>query len=537
MALLSTELDYDAIVIGAGISGMYQLYRLRELGLRVRVFERGTGVGGTWYWNRYPGARFDSESYSYGYSFSQEVLDEWDWSERFASQPEILRYLQYVADKFDLRRDIQFSSDVKSADFDEDTRSWEVRLADGTTHTSRFLITGVGILSQPTLPKIEGIESFKGQSFHTSRWPHSPVSFAGKRVGVIGTGATGVQTIQEVAKNVGHLTVFQLRPEWCAPLHNSKIEAEEMEVIRANYDDMFEHCTQTAAGFIHDVDPRNTFDVPEEERYEFWERLYASPGFGIWQGNFKDILTNPEANRAISDFIADKIRGRVHDPVVADKLIPKDHGFGTKRVPLETRYFESYNQDNVELVDISETPIARITENGVLTSEREFEFDFIIYATGFDAIFGSYNRIDIRGANGRKLKEQWEEELATFLGIQTRGYPNMFMIIGPHAMAGNNPRAIEYQVNWVTELISYMKERHLTRAEASPEAQRDWREYVVEQGKDLLRNDVDSWQTGINMNLEGRQKRIVGMYSGGQPSYRRRCEEVARGGYKELNLR
>ena len=533
----NTNLDYDAIVIGAGISGMYQLYRLRESGFRVRVFERGTGVGGTWYWNRYPGARFDSESYSYGYSFSQELLDEWDWSERFASQPEILRYLQHVADKFDLRKDIQFSGDVKSAVYDEDSRSWQVVLADGSRHTSRFLITGVGILSQPTLPKIAGIDSFKGQSFHTSRWPHTLVDFSDKRVAVIGTGATGVQTIQEVAKSVGHLSVFQLRPEWCAPLHNSQIEPDEMEAIRANYAEMFEHCTRTAAGFIHDVDPRNTFEVSDEERYEFWERLYASPGFGIWQGNFKDILTNSKANKAISDFIADKIRGRVNDPAIAEKLIPKDHGFGTKRVPLETRYYESYNQKNVALIDISETPIRRITERGVLTSEKEFEFDFIIYATGFDAIFGSYNRIDIRGVSERSLKEQWEEELATFLGIQTSGYPNMFMIIGPHAMAGNNPRAIEYQVNWVTELIEYMHERGFTRAEASTEAQKDWREYVVEQGKDLLRNEVDSWQTGVNINLEGRQTRIVGMYSGGQPSYRRRCEEVARDGYQELNLR
>ena len=484
-----------------------------------------------------PARASDSESYSYGYSFSQELLDEWDWSERFAGQPEILRYLQHVADKFDLRKDIQFSGDVKSAVYDEDSRSWTVRLADGSTHKSRFLITGVGILSQPTLPKIAGIDSFKGQSFHTSRWPHTPVDFSDKRVAVIGTGATGVQTIQEVSKNVGHLSVFQLRPEWCAPLHNSKIEPDEMEAIRANYAEMFEHCTRTAAGFIHDVDPRNTFDVSEQERYEFWERLYASPGFGIWQGNFNDILTNPEANKAISDFIADKIRGRVNDPTIAEKLIPKDHGFGTKRVPLETRYYESYNQQNVELIDISETPIQRITEAGVLTSEKEFEFDFIIYATGFDAIFGSYNRIDIRGANERSLKEQWDEELATFLGIQTSGYPNMFMIIGPHAMAGNNPRAIEYQVNWVTELIEHMRERGFTRAEASKQAQRDWREYVVEQGKDLLRNEVDSWQTGVNINLEGRQTRIVGMYSGGQPSYRRRCEEVAQSGYKELNLR
>ena len=531
------DLDYDAIVIGAGISGMYQLYRLRELGLRVKVFERGTGVGGTWYWNRYPGARFDSESYSYGYSFSQELLDEWDWSERFASQPEILRYLQYVADKFDLRKDIQFSSAVESAVYDEDTRSWEVGLEDGTTCKSRFLITGVGILSQPVMPKIEGIESFQGQSFHTARWPHSLVDFADKRVAVIGTGATGVQTIQEVAKNVGHLAVFQLRPEWCAPLHNSKIEPDEMKAIRAGYDEMFEHCAKTTAAFIHDVDPRGAFEVTDEERYEFWERLYASPGFGIWQGNFKDILTNPEANKAISDFIADKIRERVNDPLVAEKLIPKDHGFGTKRVPLETRYYESYNQENVELVDISETPIVRITEDGILTTEREFEFDFIIYATGFDAVFGSFSRIDIRGVNGRSLKQQWEEELATFLGIQTNGFPNMFMIMGPHAMAGNNPRSIEYQVNWVTEIITYMNDRGMTRAEATLEAQEGWHDYVLEQGKDLLRNEVDSWQTGININLEGRQTRITLMYAGGQPSFRRRCEEVARNGYKELNLR
>ena len=310
-----------------------------------------------------------------------------------------------------------------------------------------------------------------------------------------------------------------------------------MKAIRAGYDEMFEHCAQTTAAFIHDVDPRGTFEVTAEERYEFWEQLYASPGFGIWQGNFKDILTDSKANKAISDFIAGKIRERVNDPLVAEKLIPKDHGFGTKRVPLETNYFESYNQENVELIDISETPIQRITPKGVLTTEEEFEFDFIIYATGFDAVFGSYNRIDIRGVDGRKLKEQWEEELATFLGIQTNGFPNLFMIMGPHAMAGNNPRSIEYQVEWVTEAIKYMNDRGLTRAEATPEAQDSWRQYVLDQGKDLLRNDVDSWQTGININLEGRQTRMTLMYAGGQPSFRRRSEEVAQNGYKELNLR
>ena len=536
MNLSKTDLDFDAIVIGAGISGLYQLYRLRELGLRVRVFERGTGVGGTWYWNRYPGARFDSESYSYGYSFSQELLDEWDWSEHFASQPEILRYLQHVSDRFDLRKDIQFSSTVKSAVYDDGTRSWQVQLQDGSSYRSRFLITGIGNFSQPTLPKIEGIESFKGKAFHTSRWPHMPVNFAGERVAVIGTGATGVQTIQEVAKDVGHLTVFQRRPNWCAPLHNSEIEPDEMEVIRAGYDAMFERCAQTQSGFIHTADPRGTFEVTAEERYEFWEQLYASPGFGIWQGNFKDILTNPEANRAISDFIADKIRERVNDPLVAEKLIPKNHGFGTRRVPLETKYYESYNQENVELIDINETPIKRITENGILTTEKALEFDFIIYATGFDAVFGSYDGIDIRGVNQRKLKDQWKEELTTFMGIQTHNFPNLFMILGPHAKQGNNPRNIEYNVEWITRAIRHMNERGLTRAEASLEAQDGWHDYVMEQSKDQLWRQVDSWMTGVNSNLVGRQTRIVAQYSGSLQTFRSRCEEVVQNGYKELNL-
>ena len=329
------KMDYDAIVIGAGIAGLYQLYKLRELGLNVRVFEAGTGVGGTWYWNRYPGARFDSESYSYAYSFSQELLDEWDWSEHFASQPEILRYLQHVADKFDLLKDIQFSSDVKSAIYDDHSRSWEIALDNGSKYRTRFLIAGIGLLSQPTMPKIEGIESFQGPSFHTSRWPHEPVDFSNKRVAVIGTGASGIQAIQEICKDVGQLTVFQRRPNWSAPLNNDKINTEEMGRIRSGYDDMFDLCNQTQAGFLHTVDPRSTFDVTEKERYEFWEHLYAGRGFGIWMGNFKDVATDPKANKLMSDFLADKIRSRVDDPDVAEKLIPKDHGFGTRRVPME----------------------------------------------------------------------------------------------------------------------------------------------------------------------------------------------------------
>ena len=309
-----------------------------------------------------------------------------------------------------------------------------------------------------------------------------------------------------------------------------------MKAIRSGYKDMFELCAQTRAGFLHTADPRGTFEVSEKERYEFWEHLYASKGFGIWQGNFKDVATDPEANKVMSDFVADKIRARVNDPKVAEKLIPKDHGFGTRRVPLETNYYESYNRDNVELIDINETPIERITPTGILTSDKEFEFDFIIYATGFNAILGSYDRIDIVGVDGCRLKDRWREELSTFLGLQIDNFPNLFMIMGPHALLGNNPRSIEFNVEWITDLMQHMKERDLTRAEATPEAVASWHEYVLEQGEGLLTNQVDSWMTGINSNLEGRQKRIIAIYRGSQSSYRMRCNEVAGNGYTELNL-
>ena len=354
---------------------------------------------------------------------------------------------------------------------------------------------------------------------------------------MVGTGATGVQTIQEVCKDVGHLTVFQRRPNWCAPLHNSKIGPDEMEEIRARYNEIFETCNQTAAGFLHTADSRLTFEVSEEQRYEFWEYLYASKGFGIWQGNFKDVPTDPKANQAMSDFIADKIRQRVNDPEVAEKLIPKDHGFGTRRVPLETQYYESYNRDNVELIDIIETPIEKITPKGIVTSDREFEFDLIIYATGFNAILGSYDRIDIVGVNDCKLKDQWSEELSTFLGIQINNFPNLFMILGPHALLGNNPRSIEFNVDWITDLIQHMTTRDLTRAEATAEAVESWYKHVAEQGEGLLTNQVDSWMTGINSNLDGRHKRILARYSGTQYTYRKRCNEVAENGYTELNLK
>jgi len=528
--------EYDAIIIGAGMSGLYQLYRLRELGLRARVFETGTNVGGTWYWNRYPGARFDSESYSYGYSFSKELLQEWDWSEHFAGQPETLRYINHVADKFDLRRDIQFESRVIAAIWDEAARSWDVTLQDRSRFRTRFLITAIGPLSTPTMPRIEGVDSFRGRSFHTARWPKEPVDFAGQRVAVIGTGATGVQTIQTIAGSVGRLTVFQRTPNWCAPLHNGKIDAETQKQIKAGYPEMFRRCQETFACFLHTPDPRGTFEVTDEEREAFFEKLYGERGFGIWQGNFRDILIDHEANALISDFVARKIRQRVKDPKVAEKLIPKNHGFGTRRLPLETFYYEVYNRDNVELVDITETPIERITPGGIKTSAAEYQFDIIIYATGFDAITGSFDQIDLRGAGGLGLRDRWKRGPETFLGVMVDGFPNMMMLMGPHTALGNIPRSIEYNVDWVTRLIRFARENDLTRVDATAAGVTSWTDHVKSLGVGLLSNEVDSWMTGINRNVEGKQTRIVARYSGSAPAYRARCDEVAAKRYDELAL-
>jgi cation diffusion facilitator CzcD-associated flavoprotein CzcO len=529
-------LDFDAVVIGAGVSGLYALYRLRALGLRVRVFEAGTGVGGTWYWNRYPGARFDSESWTYGYSFSPELLAEWNWEEHFAPQPETLRYLNHVADKFDLRPDIQFHSRVAAAHYREETRSWEVVLEDGRRYGARFLITALGVLSAATMPRIPGVETFLGQSCHTHFWPKEPVSFAGKRVAVIGTGASAVQAIPEIAKTVGHLTVFQRTPNWCAPLHNARIADDEMREIRARYPEILARCAETPGCFIHAPDPRRTLEVAPEEREAFWEKLYSEPGFGIWQGNFRDIFFDREANRLASDFVARKIRERVKDPVVAEKLIPKNHGFGTRRVPLETRYYEVYNQPNVRLVDINETPIERVTPTGIKTSDAEYEFDLIIYATGFDAITGSFDRIDIRGIDGARLKDKWQDGPQTYLGILIEGFPNLLMVMGPHAGLGNFPRAAEYSVEWVTGLVRHAQERGVTRIEATSAGVAEWTDHVKALGEGLLMNEIDSWMTGVNRNVESKQTRKIMRYSGGHPTFREHCDRVAADGYRTLAL-
>ena len=530
---------YDTIIIGAGISGMYQLLSLRRLGLSVQVFEAGSDVGGTWYWNRYPGARFDSESWSYGYAFDKDLLAEWEWSENFAAQPETLRYLNHVADRFDLRRDISFRSRVKAAHYDDAANLWQVTMEDGRRACARFLVSAVGPLSAPVMPSYAGMESFAGESYNTGLWPHEPVDFSGKRVAVIGTGATGVQLIQEVAKTAASLTVFQRTPNWCAPLNNTPISAAQQQTLKSELPAIIAKCQASFAGFIHEPDRRSVFDLTQDQRAAFFEQLYAGPGFGIWLGNFRDTLLDAQANAETSRFVADKIRLRVQDPALAEKLIPTNHGFGTRRVPMETRYYEVYNQHNVQLVDISETPITRITAHCIVNSAGEFEVDMICYATGFDAVLGSLNRIDVRGPGGRALKDSWAAGPRTYLGLQPAGFPNFFTLVGPHNAAGfcNIPRCIEQNVEWVRDLVAYMQEQGLTRIEPRAQAVEEWTQHVLDGVEKLLFSKVNSWFMGVNPNIAGRQKRHFLLYAGGLPLYRKRCDEEAASGYRNFDLR
>ncbi len=534
---------YDAIIIGAGVTGLYQLYRLRELGLSVRVIEAASGVGGTWFWNRYPGCRFDSESESYAYSFSKELLQEWNWTEHYSPQPETLRYLNHVADKFDLRKDIQFNTRVRAASFDAAANCWEVEAESGERARARYLITALGPLSAPMMPNIPGMEDFRGTAFHTFNWPADPngwggkdVGYAGKRVGIIGTGATGVQVIQEVAKTAGHLTVFQRRPNWCTPLGNSPISAEEQAKIKASYPEIFQKCKTSFASMVHDSDPLSALEVSAQEREALFEKLYPGPGFSLWLGAFGDILTNQKANDLISEFVAKKIRSRVRDPKIAEKLIPKDHGFGTRRVPLETKYYEVYNQPNVTLVDISETPIARITPEGIKTSDREYELDIIIYATGFDAVTGAITRIDITGEGGVKLKDKWASGPRSYLGLQSAGFPNLFTLVGPQGNSAlcNVPRCAELNVEWVTDFIRHMRNNQQTCSQPSKEAEDAWVAQVAEVADATLLAKTDSWYTGSN--VPGKKRTFL-IWAGGNPAYREILADVAAKGYEGFELR
>ncbi|KAF7553330.1 hypothetical protein G7Z17_g3689 [Cylindrodendrum hubeiense] len=536
-ASANASLDYDVLIVGAGLSGIFSLYRMRQLGLRVRVLEAGSAEGGTWFWNRYPGARFDSESYSYIFSFSQEVLDEWNWTEHFAPQTETLKYVQYLTKKFDLKRDMQFNTSIRSAHWQQASDSWLLTDQDSKTYTCRYLITAMGILNEPTLPNIPGVRDFKGTAWHTARWPENAPSLEGKRVGIIGTGATAIQTIQTIADRVGHLTVFQRTANWTAPLRNTKISPKEMQKIRKDYPKIFRQCLESYSCFIHVVNKESVFSMSEEERLAHWEDLYARPGFAKVLGISSDIYTDRKANELYSAFHADKIRSRIKDPIVAEKLVPKTHGFGTRRVPLESGYYEVFNQPNVKLVDISDNAIERITESGVQTHDETYDLDILIYATGFDAVTGSFNAIEFKGLNDTNLKDVWSNGIRTFLGLTVKDFPNMFMIMGPHQMFGNIPRSIEYAVEWTSDFIKYAHENNVLYVEATEEGMDQWTEHVHECGKGLLANEVDSWMTGVNKNLAHKQKRSMTRYNGPAPGYRKRCDEVKQRSYSDFVMK
>jgi len=524
--------QFDVIIIGAGVTGLYQLYCLRQLGLSVRVYEEGGGVGGTWYWNRYPGARFDSESYTYGYAFSEELLQEWDWKEHYSGQPENERYLNYVADKFDLRRDIQLHARVASAVYDERAHCWQIHTAEGHRARAPFVIAAVGVLSAHYVPDFAGLESFQGAWCHTGRWPKEGLEVAGKRVGVIGTGATAVQLIPEIAKDVAHLTVFQRTANYCVPLRNSPIDPAWQREIKASYPDIFKQCRETPGAFMHAFDPRSALAVSPEERLAQYERLWAEPGFKKWLANFYDIMMPGEANEDYAAFVRQKIRERVKDPVVAEKLVPKDHPFGSKRLPCESGYYEVYNRDNVILVDVREAPIERITPAGITTRDAEYALDVLIFATGYDAVTGSLTRIDIRGTGGQTLQEKFAEGPRTYLGLQSAGFPNLFTM--PGAGAGNFTRGCEPLVEWVSDCIGSMRAKGLTRIEATPQAEEAWRAHVAEAGATLLRSKANSWFVGAN--IPGKARVLLGSPDSA-PVMRAKRAEVAAKGYEGFLLR
>ncbi len=534
------DLDYEVIVIGAGVGGIYQIKKLLDLGIDATVLEGEPDLGGTWYRNRYPGARFDSESYTYGYSFSRELLDEWHWKERFSGQPENLRYLNYVADKFGLREHMQFDCKVERIVFDEALDGWRLYLRGDRTLSCRFVVTALGPLSTPTMPSYPGMDRFRGDSFHTFYWPEDEVPLAGKRVGVIGTGATGVQVIGEIADKVGQLTVFQRRPNWTAPLNNGPISDEEMAAIRDRYEEIFENCANSPGGFEHEPDRRGFYSLTRDERQALWDRLYDEPGFGIWLSNFVEIFTEEKANAEFSEYIANRIRQRVDDPDVAEKLIPRDHGFGIQRVPLETNYLEAYNRDNVQLVDISETPIQEITETGLRTSESSYELDLIVYATGFDALTGAYDRIDIRGLGGVSLRERWEQGPSTFMGVLISGFPNLLMVSGPQSgsVSTNFPRGIENGVDWITDLLTHARARHHHRIDAIADAEQAWTKHVADTYRGMLLRKAQGWFTGYNSNVAGHEAGTVRhvVYNGGGPKYVAKLNEVAASGYDGIRF-
>ncbi len=525
--------DFDAVIVGAGFSGLYMLHRLRnQMGLSARVYEAADGVGGTWYWNRYPGARSDSDSYVYCYSFDKDLWQEWEWSERYPEAPEIRSYLNHVADRFDLRRDIQFSTRVTEATFDEEKKVWEVRTDGGDVVTAKYFIAAAGALSAANLPDIPGRDTFAGETYHTGLWPHEGVDVTGKRVGIIGTGATGIQAIPLIAEQAEHLTVFQRTANYTIPARNGPVDPEVKEARKADYEGIWERIRNSFAGHeLWFIEKGALEDSPEEREREFRAR-WDKGGFGLWVGNYQDILADKEANDTVSEWVRERIRERIHDPVTAEKLIPRDHAFGTKRVPLETNYYEAFNRDNVELVDLRTTPIREITPKGLRTEDaKEYEFDVLIFATGFDAMTGPLTRIDIRGRGGRLLREKWAEGPRTYLGLTSADFPNFFFITGPGSpsVLTNMPPSIEQHVEFVSRIVNDMQERGAETIEPTQRAEDEWSDHVQEVARATLFPESATWYMGAN--VPGKP-RVFMPYIGGFAPYREKCDEIAANGYE-----
>ncbi|NKB48994.1 MAG: NAD(P)-binding protein [Alphaproteobacteria bacterium] len=530
----STSLtEFDAVIVGAGFAGMYTLHRLRGMGLSVRVIEAGSDVGGTWYWNRYPGARCDVESMQYSYQFSEELQQEWEWSERYATQPEILRYVDHVAERFDLRRDIQFDTRVTAATFDDRTSRWRIETDDGGQFSTAYCVMATGCLSSANRPQFDGQDSFTGPIYHTGHWPHEGVDFTGQRVAVIGTGSSAIQSIPVIAEQAAQLIVFQRTPNYTVPAHNGPLDPAAVAEVKADYAGFRARAKRTPTGNLFEVGGRSALAVSAEEREREYEARWRAGGLPFLAA-YADIMFNPVANRTVADFVRNKIRAIVDDPTVADMLAPRNI-IGCKRICVDSGYYQAFNRDNVSLVDISETPIEMITPEGVSVAGQVYEFDAIVSATGFDAMTGALLNIDIRGSGGLALRDKWQDGPVAYLGLALAGFPNLFTITGPGSpsVISNMLPAIEQHVNWITDCIGYMRDKGLARIEAQPDAEAAWVSHVGEVADMSLRSSCSSWYVGAN--VPGKP-RVYMPYIGGVPVYAQKCEQVAAAGYEGFAL-
>lgn len=531
-----TETDYDAIVVGAGFAGLYALHSLRDkVGLSVKGIEKADDVGGTWYWNRYPGAQCDSQSFIYCYSFSDEIREEWDLERRFPKQSEVLDNLRFVADKLDLRRDIQFGTAVTAATFNEEDGHWEVSTDTEETISAQFLISGTGGLSEPYIPDFDGIDDFEGFSTHSARWPKETVEFADKRVAVIGTGSTGIQIIQEVAKSdPEQLSVFQRTPNYATPKRDRRLDEMEEAEIRANQDEILEKAHNTGSGYPFDSSYETAEEMTMEEVEEILEPRWQEGGFQFFTA-FDDLRENEETAEKVSEFVRRKIREQVDDEATADKLVPTDHYIGTKRPPQFTDYYEQFNKEHVSLVDVTEKPIERITATGIQTTDRHHEFDMIIYATGFDAVTGALRKIDIQGRDGLTLEEKWAGGPESYLGLSMHGFPNLFTITGPQSpsLLSNVPVPIEHHVEWIANAVEYMIDEGHRLIEPTKKAEKAWGIHNRKEADKTLYKTTDSYYLGTNVPDK---PNVFMLYAGGVDSYHDIILEVAKKGYEGFEL-